>query len=120
MESRNRLTQPPYNATLAHIMKILKPVLISLVITAVLVGTVVAVKGHQFGVMAAGGGQQMPPETVSVFVAEQQQWPNLYTAIGTVEADEGIMISAQVPGKVKLITFQSCTEVKAGDVLIEQ
>ncbi len=62
----------------------------------------------------------MPPETVSVFVAEQQQWPNLYTAIGTVEADEGIMISAQVPGKVKRITFQSGTEVKAGDVLIEQ
>ena len=27
--------------------------------------------------------------------------------VGTVEADEGIMISAQVPGKVKRITFQS-------------
>lgn len=101
-------------------MKILKPVLISVVITAVLVGTVVAVKAQQFAVMAAAGGQQMPPETVSVFVAEQQEWPNVFTAIGTVEADEGIMISAQVPGKVKRITFQSGAEVKAGDVLIEQ
>jgi len=101
-------------------MKILKPLLISVVITVVLVGTVVAVKAQQFAVMAAGGGQQMPPETVSVFIAEQQAWPNIYTAIGTVEADEGIMISAQVPGKVKRITFQSGAEVKAGDVLIEQ
>lgn len=101
-------------------MKILKPVLMSLVITAVLVGTVVAVKMDQFSVMAAGGGQIQPPETVSVFVAAEQQWPNTYTAIGTVEADEGIMISAQVPGKVKRITFQSGAEVKAGDVLIEQ
>jgi len=101
-------------------MKILKPVLMSLVITAVLVVTVVAVKMDQFSVMAAGGGQVQPPETVSVFVAAEQQWPNTYTAIGTVEADEGIMISAQVPGKVKRITFQSGAEVKAGDVLIEQ
>lgn len=101
-------------------MKIVKPVVISVITTAVLIGAVVAVKAQQFAVMAAGGGQQMPPETVSVFVAEQQQWPNVYTAIGTVEADEGIMISAQVPGKVKRITFQSGAEVKAGDVLIEQ
>jgi len=110
----------PYHATLALIMKILKPVLTSILITAVLVGTIVAVKMDQFSVMAEGGGQTQPPETISVFVAAQQQWPNTYTAIGTVEADEGIMISAQVPGKVKRITFQSGAEVKSGDVLIEQ
>ncbi len=101
-------------------MKIVKPLIVSLFVTATVIGSVAFVKAHQLMVMSAGGEQQMPPETVSVFVAQTQQWPNTYTAIGTVEADEGIMISAQVPGKVKRITFQSGAEVKAGDVLIEQ
>ncbi|HAT40145.1 MAG TPA: efflux transporter periplasmic adaptor subunit [Rheinheimera sp.] len=101
-------------------MKIFKPLMISLAVTIAVIGGVVFVKGHQIMVMTSGGPQQMPPETVSVIEAQTQQWPNTYTAIGTVEADEGIMISAQVPGKVKRITFQSGAEVKAGDVLIEQ
>lgn len=101
-------------------MKIVKPLLGSLLGFGALFAVIAGVKAHQFAVMGDGGGGGQPPETVSVFVAEQQQWPITYTAIGTVEADEGITISAQVPGRVKRITFQSGAEVKAGDVLIEQ
>ena len=56
-------------------MKILKPVLMSLVITAVLVGTVVAVKMDQFSVMAAGGGQvgRVVGDSESETVARQQR-----------------------------------------------
>lgn len=87
----------------------------------VIVGILFAVKFDQVKMMIESGESFVPPpETISVFKAEQQSWPNVYVAIGTVEADEGIMISAQVPGKVKRITFQSGAEVKAGDVLIEQ
>ena len=86
-----------------------------------IVGILFAVKFDQVKMMIESGENFVPPpETISVFKAEQQSWPNVYVAIGTVEADEGIMISAQVPGKVKRITFQSGAEVKAGDVLIEQ
>ncbi len=98
-----------------------KSVIFALGGLVVVAGVLFVVKFDQFEMMmAAGENAVQPPEAVSVFEAQYQQWPNQYTAIGTVEADEGIMISAQVPGKVKRITFQSGAEVKAGDVLIEQ
>ena len=70
------------------------------------VGVLAAVKFDQIKMMIDSGESFVPPpETISVFKAEQQSWPNVYVAIGTVEADEGIMISAQVPGKVKRYYF---------------
>ena len=61
-----------------------------------------------------------PPESVSVTAVEQQSWSNSYTAIGTVLADEGVMISAEVSGKVKRIAFENGAFVEAGTVLLEQ
>jgi membrane fusion protein (multidrug efflux system) len=49
-----------------------------------------------------------------------QSWPNVYTAMGTVEADEGITIAAEVAGKVQRIAFKSGEQVKAGEILLEQ
>lgn len=80
-----------------------------------------AVKGSQiFAMVKSGESFVPPPEAVSTFTVETQSWPNIYTAVGTVEADEGITISAEVAGKVKRIAFQSGEQVKAGEVLLEQ
>lgn len=79
------------------------------------------VKGGQIAAMVeAGENTPVPSETVSTFTAEVQRWPNSYTAMGTVEASEGIVIAAEVAGKVKEIRFNSGEQVKKGTVLIVQ
>jgi membrane fusion protein (multidrug efflux system) len=73
-----------------------------------------------FSMVQAGKNFVPPPESVGAFTAENQDWPNTYTAMGTVEADEGINISAEVAGKVQKILFKSGERVKAGTVILIQ
>lgn len=91
---------------------------------ASLIGIVLIVggiKGGQIATMvSAGENAPAPSETVSTFTAEMQQWPNSYTAMGTVKASEGITISAEVAGKVKEIRFKSGEQVKRGTVILVQ
>lgn len=91
---------------------------------ASLIGIVLVVgglKGAQiFAMVQAGQNTPVPSETISTFTAEVQQWPNSYTAMGTVEASEGIIISAEVAGKVKEIRFKSGERVKKGTVILVQ
>lgn len=82
---------------------------------------VVAVKATQISTLIASGAN--PPamlETIAVFKAVNQQWPNNYKSIGTVEASEGIVISAEVAGKVQEIQFNSGAQVKKGAVILVQ
>lgn len=91
---------------------------------ASLVGIVVIVVGIKFSQFAAMGQAQAstppPSETISTFTTEVQMWPNSYTAMGTVEASEGIVITAEVAGKVKEIRFKSGEQVKKGAILVVQ
>lgn len=73
-----------------------------------------------FSMIQAGKSFVPPPEAVGSFTAEMQDWPNTFTAMGTVEADEGINVSAEVAGKVKQILFKSGERVKAGTVILVQ
>lgn len=91
---------------------------------ASLVGILVIVAVIKAGQIAAmvSAGENAPPvtETVSTFTTEVQHWPNSYTAMGTVEASEGIVIAAEVAGKVKEIRFKSGEQVEKGTVLLVQ
>ncbi|WP_306519618.1 efflux RND transporter periplasmic adaptor subunit [Rheinheimera sp.] len=102
-------------------MKALKSILIAFGLLLLVLAIVAGIKAEQiFTMIKSGESFVPPPESVSVYQAKLQSWPQTYTAIGTVEADEGITISAQVPGKVKRIAFQSGAYVQAGEVLVEQ
>jgi membrane fusion protein, multidrug efflux system len=61
-----------------------------------------------------------PSETVSLYEANTQEWNETYTAVGTVEASEGIEVTAEVAGKVKEIRFKSGDQVKKGTILLVQ
>lgn len=91
---------------------------------ASLLGIVAIAAGIKFTQFAAMGQAQEstppPSETVSTFTTEVQKWPNSYTAMGTVEASEGIVIAAEVAGKVKEIRFKSGEQVKKGTVILVQ
>jgi len=98
-----------------------KPIIISVVALLGIFLILFLVKFTQiFSMIEAGKNFTPPPEAVGAFTAEVQDWPNSFTAMGTVEADEGINISAEVAGKVQKILFKSGEQVKAGTVLLVQ
>lgn len=101
-------------------MSKLKSSLIALFSLLGVLAIVAGVKASQIATLMSGGAPQVPAETISTFTAEMQQWPNTYTAMGTVEASEGIVISAEVAGKVKKIDFKSGEQVKKGTVILVQ
>jgi membrane fusion protein, multidrug efflux system len=81
----------------------------------------VGIKASQIKTMIDSGKDQVQPaESINTFTAENQQWPDTFTAMGTVEADEGIDISAEVAGKVQKILFKSGERVKAGTIILLQ
>ncbi len=61
-----------------------------------------------------------PPASVATVEALEQQWEVTLASVGTVEAVQGVMISADIPGRVVSIEFEPGAMVKAGDVLIRQ
>jgi membrane fusion protein (multidrug efflux system) len=62
---------------------------------------------------------QPPPEAVTTIVAKRQQWPATLNVIGTMEAVQGVTVSADLPGTVERINFDSGRQVRQGDVLVE-
>ena len=77
------------------------------------------VKFRQIESAVHAGAFQPPPEAVTSIVAHQEQWPTTMSVIGTMEAVKGVTVSADLPGTVARIGFDSGQSVKAGDVLVE-
>ena len=69
--------------------------------------------------IAKGAAFQPPPAAVTTIVAGQEQWPATLSAIGTMAAVQGVTVSADLPGIVERITFESGRAVREGDVLAE-
>jgi membrane fusion protein (multidrug efflux system) len=67
--------------------------------------------------IAQGASFQPPPEAVTTIVAAEEQWPATLNAIGTMAAVQGVTISADLPGTVEKIFFDSGQSVQAGAVL---
>lgn len=102
-------------------MNAIKSGLIALGVLLLIAFLIGGTKAFQiFTIVQAMEGAPAPSETVSTFTVELQQWPQTYTAMGTVEASEGIVIAAEVAGKVKEIRFKSGEQVKKGTVLLVQ
>jgi membrane fusion protein (multidrug efflux system) len=68
--------------------------------------------------MAAGAAYQPPPEAVTTVVAKQETWPSTLHTIATAAAVQGVTVSADLPGLVDKITFDSGRTVHAGEVLL--
>jgi membrane fusion protein (multidrug efflux system) len=67
--------------------------------------------------IAQGAAFQPPPDAVTTIVARQEEWPATLSAIGTVAAVQGVTVSADLPGTVERIAFDSGTSVREGEVL---
>ena len=60
-----------------------------------------------------------PPQTVSTMTAISQEWRSQLEAVGSVRAVNGANVSAQVAGTVSAIHFQSGSDTKKDDLLLE-
>jgi membrane fusion protein (multidrug efflux system) len=60
-----------------------------------------------------------PPTTVSSATVKKADWQPMLTAVGSITAVQGAMISAELAGTVSEINFLSGTPVKKGDVLLK-
>jgi membrane fusion protein, multidrug efflux system len=95
-----------------------KRMVLTLVITLAIVGALGFVKFKQIQTaIAQGAAFQPPPEAVTTIVAKEEQWPATLSAIGTMAAVQGVTISADLPGTVEKILFQSGESVRTGQVL---
>jgi membrane fusion protein, multidrug efflux system len=78
-----------------------------------------AVKTRQIQVATAQAASfQPPPEAVTTVVARTEPWLTTLSAIGTVRAERGVTLSADLPGVVESITFDSGRSVREGEVLV--
>ena len=87
---------------------------------AVVVAFIAAIGGFKYFQIKAAMSQSWapPPEAVTTVIARQQTWSTTLNAIGTVEAVQGVTVSADLPGIVQQISFASGHAVSKGDVLV--
>ena len=90
--------------------------IIGVVVLAVILG---GIKGLQINQMIAQQRKPMP-ETVTTAVAHTEAWESLLTSVASLVAVQGVMVSAEVAGKVVHIAFEPGTMVKVGDLLVQQ
>ena len=89
-----------------------------LTVTMVIVAGLGFVKFQQIQTaIAEGAAFQPPPEAVTTVVAQQEEWPLTLSAIGTMAAVQGVTVSADLPGVVERVLFDSGRAVRAGEVL---
>ena len=96
----------------------LKRMLVMLTVSLAIVAGLGFVKFRQVQTaIAQGAAFQPPPEAVTTIVASQEKWPSTLTAIGTVAAVRGVTVSADLPGVVDRISFESGQSIREGEVL---
>lgn len=97
-----------------------KRMIVMLIVIAGLIGGLGFVKFRQIqDAMAQAAAFQPPPEAVTTIIAQQEKWPATFNAIGTIAAVQGVTVSADLPGIVAQINFESGAPVHDGDVLVQ-
>ena len=97
-----------------------KRMILMVVVMIAIIAGLGFVKFKQFQAMAEQfAAMQPPPDAVTTIVATAEEWPATLNAIGTVAAVQGVTVSADLPGVVDRIAFDSGKSVQKGDVLVQ-
>jgi len=98
----------------------MKRMLLMLVVMTVIIAGLGFVKFQQIQTaIAQGAAFQPPPEAVTTIVAQEVEWPETLSAIGSVAAVQGVTVSADLSGTVDRVAFDSGRAVRQGEVLVE-
>jgi membrane fusion protein, multidrug efflux system len=97
-----------------------KRMILMLAVLTALLASLGFVKFRQIQAAVAQNSQFQPaPTAVTTIVAQRESWPSTLELIGTAQAIEGVTVSADLPGTVDKINFESGKAVHVGDVLVE-
>jgi membrane fusion protein (multidrug efflux system) len=97
-----------------------KRMILVLTLLAAIIAGLGAVKYMQIqAAVAKGAAFRPPPEAVTTLVAREVQWQETLDVIGTATAVRGVTVSADLPGIVSQITFDSGRAVREGEVLVQ-
>jgi len=97
-----------------------KRMVLMLVVMLALVGGLGFVKFKQVeAAIEQGKNFKIPPTAVTTVVVKKETWPSTLSVIGTAAAIQGVTVSADLPGTIDKIHFESGQWVKEGEILIE-
>lgn len=86
-----------------------------------LVAVIGAGKAFQIrDLISAGEKTVQPPTAVSSELAQEIQWETSIRAVGAMEAAQGVILTADIAGRISSINFTAGAEVTAGTLLLEQ
>ena len=98
-----------------------KRILFAVIGVLLIIAGLAGIKTLQIRSMIASGKAFVPPaETVTTVAVTADSWETALTAVGTLNAVQGVTVSAELAGKVARISFEPGTSVKKGDVLLRQ
>jgi membrane fusion protein (multidrug efflux system) len=97
-----------------------KRMILMLAIAGAFIGALGVLKVRQIQeAMGQAAAFQPPPEAVTTIAAIQEKWPATLSAIGTMAAVQGVSVSADLPGIVDQIAFESGASVTQGALLVQ-
>ena len=88
-------------------------------------GLFVAIMVFVFGVKALQIGKmmttkmEMPPTTVSSATVKEEDWAPTLSAVGSISAVQGAVVSSELGGVVSQIAFENGGTAKKGDLLLQ-
>jgi len=89
-----------------------------IIVVAVFI-SLAGVKAWQIGkLIGASKTFKVQPETISSAVAQEQNWTDTLSAVGSIEAAQGVTLASEVAGTVVEIAFESGAIVAQGDLLV--
>ncbi len=98
-----------------------KRVVLTFVGLILVIAGIGAIKVLQIGKMIDAGAKfAPPPETVTSAEVLAESWESALTAVGSLEAVQGVTVAAEMSGKVVKIAFEAGTKVNRGDLLVQQ
>jgi membrane fusion protein (multidrug efflux system) len=97
---------------------VIKRLVLVLLLLAVLFGAIFGWKYLQMQQQMAGRGGP-PPAVVSTRTVMRESWQPALKAVGSIAPVRGVVISAEVPGVIRKIHFDSSDRVSDGELLVE-
>jgi membrane fusion protein (multidrug efflux system) len=85
------------------------------------IGVLAYIKYEQIATLINSGKNFIPPSTTTTsFDVKKTSWEQTLSSIGSLEATKGLIITADISGRISNVLFEAGSEVKAGDLLIQQ
>ncbi|MDG4475895.1 efflux RND transporter periplasmic adaptor subunit [Thiovibrio frasassiensis] len=98
-----------------------KRILLSILGLLLVIGLLAGIKGLQiFKMVGKKNSFVPPPETVTTAKAHSESWERTLSAVGSLEAAQGVTVAAELPGKVSRIDLTPGTWIQTGSLLLQQ